>query len=317
MSTVLITGSSGYLGTQLCRRLQADKAVETIVGIDLGEPQEAFSKLRFFKLDCLGDMEAAFSPQPIDSVVHLVYVLNMTHNKNRMRRINVGSLENVLEHCHNHAVGRLVVTSSTTAYGAHADNPVPLTEADPLRATRSYQYAYDKIMVEARLSVYQDLHPDCDVVVARPAIVLGPHAQNFLGRYVDRKIIPWTTPQAPMQLLHEEDIANALHHLITQAPRGIYNVGPPEGVDLVQVLKETGRIVISLPSWLLRPLTQLAWWLRLTLLTEAPGAMVDYIRHSWTADGSKIERETGFNYRHTSRQALESFLTRDRDEANR
>ena len=316
MSTVLITGSSGYLGTQLCRRLEADDAVQTIVGVDLAEPQEPFSKLRFFKLDCLGDMEAAFSLQPIDAVVHLVFVLNMTHNKTRMRRINVGSLENVLEHCHNHQVGRLVVTSSTTAYGAHADNPVPLTEADPLRATPSYQYAYDKIMVEARLSVYQDLHPDCDVVIARPAIVLGPHAQNFLGRYVDRKIIPWTTRPAPMNLLHEEDIADALHHLITQAPRGVYNVAPAEAVDLAQVLKESGRIVISLPSWLLRPLTQLAWWLRITLLTEAPGAMIDFIKHSWAADGSKIERETTFRYRHTSRQALEDFLQRDQREAN-
>ncbi|MCH7575343.1 MAG: NAD-dependent epimerase/dehydratase family protein [Candidatus Marinimicrobia bacterium] len=315
MSTILITGSSGYLGTELCRKLESDDAVTAIIGVDLARPAEAFSKLTFYERDCTGDMRDIFEAHAIDTVVHMVFVLDMLHDKRRMRHINVDSMENVLGHCHAAGVGRIFVTSSSTAYGAHKDNPVPLKEEHPLRGNKAYQYSFDKNLVEALLATYQAEHPDCDVIIARAAIVLGPNVDNFLGRYLTKPIVPWLIRGQKMQFVHEADAREALYVLATEAGRGVYNVGPPDSVDPAAVARENGGRLLRLPAWLLRPVTQIAWWLRLRFLTEAPGGMILFIQHSWVVDGSKLERETSFRYRHTSRQALQTVFDRKKEAA--
>ena len=308
IGTVLITGVSGYIGTMLCRRFQESPKIEKIIGVDLVTPREAFPKLVFYQRDSIGDLNDIFSERPVDILVHLVFVLDMIHKPARMYQINVGTLDNVLAHADTYGVKRVVVTSSSTAYGAHPDNPVPLTEDAPLRGNQDYQYARDKTLVEERLREYQNAHPGAEVVIARLALVMWPTVNNFIGRYISRPIVPLVNKDVEMKFIHEEDAAEALFLLATQARRGAYNLGPSETVRPAEVIRQNGGRVIQLPAWLLRPLTQMAWTLRLKWLAESPGSMIPFLRYPWIVDGSKAERETGFRCRYTSAQAVQSFL---------
>ena len=94
--SILVTGSSGYIGTELCRRFEADKSIKKIIGIDLSDPKEHFKKLSFYKRDCCENLEDIFISNSIKVVIHLVFVMNPLHNKETMYRINVKSLENIL-----------------------------------------------------------------------------------------------------------------------------------------------------------------------------------------------------------------------------
>jgi UDP-glucose 4-epimerase len=306
--SILITGSSGYIGTELCRRLEQDTTVDEVIGVDFLPPRESFEKLTFYERDCCGDLTDIFDGHKVDTVVHLVFVLNPLHDSEKMYHINVESLENVLNHVEQFGVGRLVVTSSGTAYGAYSDNPDRLTEEMPIRG-HDYQYANDKRIVEEKLAEFQARHSEVDVVIARPAVVCGAHVGNFISRYVSKPWVPLVKDStAKVQLLHEEDAANALYALVKEADRGAYNLGPEESLTQEELVAIAGGRAVRLGPRTIRWLTSIGWALRLRFLTEAPSSMLDYVEFSWVVDGSKIERETSFRYNHSSEDALRDFV---------
>ena len=149
MKNILITGISGYIGTTLARALVADPGVETIVGTDVRQPSIASDKLHFFRHDVREPMTEMMSSHRIDTVVHAAYILPPLHDTALMESINVDGTRNVLEASARAGVRHLLVTSSATAYGFHPDNPVPLTEASPLRGNEDFTYAKNKREIEA------------------------------------------------------------------------------------------------------------------------------------------------------------------------
>lgn len=308
---ILITGSSGYLGTELCRRFETEPSVEQVVGLDLVPPRESFSKLTFYQKDCTGDLSSLFEAHPVEIVIHLVFILDPIHDREKMFRVNVGSVENILKHVKAHGVRRVVVTSSDTAYGAHPDNPPLLKEEDPLRGNHDFQYARDKTLVEQRLRQFGDANPEVEVVIARPAIVAGAHMTNFISRYMSRKLVPLVKDSdTELQFLHEDDAAESLFRLAIEASPGAYNVGPPNTIHPREIASIMGGKMIGLNPRLLRTLTGLGWTLRLRFLSEAPRSMIDFIQYPCVMDGTKIERETGFRYLYSSRDAVEALAGR-------
>ena len=306
--SVLITGSSGYIGTELCRRYAVADNPPEILGIDLAPPREEFPNLTFYQLDCNGDLSPVFQRHSVDTIIHLVYVLDMTHNSKQMYKINVGSMENILKFAGEHSVKRIVVTSSATAYGAYSDNPSILTENDPLCGNYDFQYAYNKTIVEERLNSFASEHPEVDIVIARPAIISGAHIGNFISRFIDKPLVPLVkNSKTEMQFLHEEDAADALFTLASQAPAGVYNLGPPNTIHPEKAVRMLGGRPLGIRPGLLRFMTATAWTLRLKFLAEAPSSMVNFIQYPWVVDGSKIEEVTDFRYRFSTEEAIRDF----------
>ncbi len=241
--SILITGSSGYIGTELCRRLEQDTTVDEVIGVDFLPPRESFEKLTFYERDCCGDLTDIFDGHKVDTVVQ--------------------------NHVEQFGVGRLVVTSSGTAYGAYSDNPDRLTEEMPIRG-HDYQYANDKRIVEEKLAEFQARHSEVDVVIARPAVVCGAHVGNFISRYVSKPWVPLVKDStAKVQLLHEEDAANALYALVKEADRGAYNLGPEESLTQEELVAIAGGRAVRLGPRTIRWLTSIGWALRLRFLTRS------------------------------------------------
>ena len=306
---ILITGSSGYIGTQLCKNFNSDESIQELIGLDLAEPRTNFSKLVFYNRDCNRDLSDVFEKHVPDIVIHLVYVLDPLHDSEKMYRINVGSMENVLSHIDKFGVKRLVVTSSGTAYGALPNNPEQLKETDPLRGKETgYQYAYDKVIVEEKLEEFGKTHPDVEIVIARPAVVAGPNLGNFISRYLMKPLVPLVKEfDQDTQLIHEEDIASALYHLALQAPAGAYNLGPPDVIKESEFIEIMGGKSIFIGPRLIRALTTFGWFFRIKAITEAPSSLINYIQYRWVVDGSKIERETDFRYKYSTMDAMNQF----------
>jgi nucleoside-diphosphate-sugar epimerase len=166
-----------------------------------------------------------------DVVVHLAFIIMGGHDESR--RINLEGSRNVFEAAARSSARRLIYTSSVAAYGFHADNPQPLTEAVPARGTEAHYYSAQKAELEATL-FERVAGSQIDTYVFRPCIVAGPDALAML------EAIPWPIRRSPLtvlpdpgtrfQLVHHDDVASAL----VAAVRG---AGEPGARDLGRALR--------------------------------------------------------------------------------
>ena len=76
----------------------------------------------------------------------------------------------------------LVLLSSAVAYGAWANNPVPLTEDAPLRPNPGVAFAAEKAEVERAAADWRDDHPGATVAVLRPTLVVASEGNGWLAR---------------------------------------------------------------------------------------------------------------------------------------
>ncbi len=309
MRRVAVTGASGLLGRNLVQRLEADDDVERIVALDVTEPPVTAEKMVFHRHDVREPMDHIFRDERVTEAVHLAFVVDPAHDRRRERSINVGGTQRFLQACHAAQVSTVLLASSGTVYGAWPDNPPALTEEAPLRGKPGFGYVEDKLELERAAAAYGADHPLCRLLIIRPTVVAGPHMDNYLSRFLLKPVaFALRGADPPTPLVHEEDVGDAIHHLLREGPAGAYNIDAPEPVPLSELAELLGSRVLRVPPAVLYGLAGLAWRLRLRFLSEVPPAMIDYIRWSWVLDGTKITRETSFRYRHTGRQAMEDFL---------
>src|SRR4029078_10661189 len=120
--------------------------------------------------------------------------------------------QNVLEAAAAAGVGQMVVTSSTTAYGAFPDNPVPLSEDDPVRGSPEFSYARDKAESDRLCQLWALEHPERAMTIVRPCIVFGPDVDNYIVRLWTRQPFraDFGMADQPLQFVHVDDVAEAL-----------------------------------------------------------------------------------------------------------
>lgn len=311
MQRVAVTGAAGLIGQRVLDHLAADGEIETILALDLRPPEGATEKIRFVRHDVRRPLAEIFRRHGVDAAVHLAFLVDPSHDRRREREINVGGTRRFLEACDEAGVQTALLASSATVYGAWPDNPPLIPENHPLRGKPGFAYVEDKLELEAMAARYAGEHPHCRVLLIRPTVVMGPRMDNYLSRFFLRPVaFRAAGANPPVPVVHEKDVAEATWRILKEAPAGPYNLNSGEGVPLREALGMMGRRAIPLPPGILKAVARLAWTLRLRALSEVPPAMTDYIRWPWTADGTKVERETVFRYRYTARQAIESFLRR-------
>jgi len=307
MKNILITGISGYIGTTLAKALIADPHVEAVVGIDIRHPTITPKKLKFYRHDVRKPMAEMMTAHAIDTVVHTAYVLPPLHDKALMESINVEGTRNVLAACARAGVGHLLVTSSATAYGFHADNPIPLTETDPLRGNPDFTYAKNKSEIEAILARFAVRNPQIGVTVLRPCFVMGPNMDNPFSDHLKKPLVVLPKETMPLQFVHETDLMRAILHCLKNKHTGIFNIAGEGTLTVAEMIGLMGNRPVWVPIRLLYPLNQIAWTLRFTFLTRFPSPALGLFHYSWVASPKKFIDQTGFVYRYDSRQAFEDF----------
>lgn len=311
MAAYLITGVSGYLGRKIVEALTRKKdGVDRVIGVDVAEPSYSPDLLEFHRMDVrdYALRELAVREKP-EVVIHLAFILNPIFNRVKMHSIDVWGADNVLRATAACGARQLFVTSSASAYGALPDNPEPLTEEHPLRAPKSYQYAFDKAKTDRMVRRFMKEHPEVSVSMVRPCIVLGPNVDNYISRglfLASRFLIDGNDPV--MQFVHEDDVARAALMMLENKSRGVYNLVGKDTMKLSEIL---GAIRgkpprLKLPARLLYPAVDFLW--QMGVLFEAPSGQLDFLRWPWWASGQKARDEVGFEAQYTTREALMAFL---------
>ena len=302
----LITGGSGYIGSRLVDHLSERPETEAIVVADVRPPASFRPKTTFTKLDVrdrAGTRELLARERP-DCVVHLAFLLNPIHDEAAMYDVDVNGTQNVLEAASAAEVGQMLVTSSTTAYGAFPDNSVPLTEDDPVRGAPDFSYPRDKAEADRLCQLWALQHPERVMTIARPCIVFGPEVDNYIVRLWTKQPFraDFGMPDQPLQFIHVDDVADALTQLLEGRHAGAFNVAADGYISVVEaadVLRLKSRRV---PYNAFKRFAGALWKLH---QSEAPAGQLEFVIHPWVASNEKLKEATGWSPKWTSREVFE------------
>ncbi len=309
MRRVAITGVSGYVGSLLVNRLAEHPEVEAIIGIDRRAPAEPPAKLRFHQRDVTQPFDDVFWSESVDAAVHLAFIVKPTRHAEQARAVNIQGSRNLVDACLASRTRNLVYFGSATAYGAHSDNPVPLTEEAPLRPNKGFQYARDKAETDLMLQEAAASNPDLEVAVLRGCVVLGPKGEGAIGGKVFQPVMLRIAGHDPLvQYLHEEDLVDAIVSQLERPAPGVYNLGGDGPLRYSQVARLAKRPVIAVPRPIIGGLIDATWALRLQ--SESTSAGLDFISYPWVVSNEKLKSATGFRYRYSTEDAVLAYLRR-------
>jgi UDP-glucose 4-epimerase len=306
MKSVAITGIGGYLGGLLLNRLERERGVERIVGIDVKVPHSHSPKLKFYSRDVRQSFTDVFIDNNVDTALHLAFAVTPVHDEAGSHNINIEGSSNFLKACEQAGVKQLFYISSYTAYGAHKDNPESIAEDAHLRPNPGFLYPNDKAKVDIMFQEYMAGHPDDCITIMRIAAVAGP---NVVPGGLTQLFMP--VMMRPMgydplwQFLHEEDLVELVTVLLGQKHKGMFNVAADGGMRYTEIIKALHRPSIALPSGLLAWLTRISW--KLHLQSRSPGG-VELLMHPVVMSTEKLKKATGYQFRYTGREAFMSFV---------
>ncbi len=308
MKNVFITGVSGYIGTKITQALADNPQVEKIVGIDVNNPCEIIKELIFIKRDVREPVLDLLVENQIDTVIHAAYILPPIHNKALMEDINIRGTRNILVASAEAKVSQFLYTSSTTAYGFHSDNQVPLIEDSPLRGNDDFTYSKNKKEIELLIRDFISGHPEMVVTILRPCFVVGPGFANPMARHLQKSFVLLPSKTAPFQFVHENDLVRVISLCLSQSIGGVFNVAGEGTMDFGEMIGMLGNRAVRLPFGLMYVLNNILWFFRMHFLTEFPSPGLNLIRYPWLASSKRLITETGFEFEYDTRSAFENFV---------
>ncbi len=325
-----VTGPTGTFGFGLMPLLQAEPQIARIVGIarrPFDPSGHGWTKLEYRQGDVRDPAKLRAAFEDADVVVHLAFMITGTASAQTIRAINVDGTLNAFQAAADAGARRFVYASSVAAYGFHADNPVGMDEQWPTRPAARLFYAREKAELEQLLREQARAHPDLDLYVVRPPIVLGPHAAGAkdavpaLARAGRRMLdlvgrtpvpVPMLAPAVQVQFIHEDDVGQALLKCVLgQGPPGAYNIAGDGVLTGADIARELGLAPIPIPARAVHVAARAA-----TSLPRPPGAppateWVEAISHPAIMDTSKAKEKLGWAPRYTGLEALRTTLGRD------
>ena len=329
--TVAITGPTGDIGRALLRKLDKAPEVDRIIGMARRpfDPAElGLEKTEYRQGDILDEDSTSALVEGADVLVHLAFVIFGNHDETQ--RINLEGTRNVFGAATTAGLKRFVYTSSVAAYGFHDENPQPLTEEVAPKGTDEFYYSAQKAELERELHRLVD-DSDVEAYVFRPCIVAGedalmmievvlqqmqlggrlPQITSFLNSVPFLKpVLP--DPGTPFQLVHHDDVAQALTAAITgRGEPGIYNLAGDGTISFGDLASALGWYSVPVPNF--------AVDLTAELVARVPFAPAEF---SWInaarvpviMDTDKAREKLGWDPAYDTRATLDDTVAGAREE---
>lgn len=310
---VVITGATGNIGTSLVSALADEPAVDEIVGVARRRPAWQPPKTRWVTADIVtDDLTATLSGAA--AVVHLAWAIQPARDLAAVQRVNVVGSQRVFEATARAGVGMLLHTSSV---GAYSPGPRDRTvdETWPTHGIETSFYSRQKAYAERLLDTVEQREPGLRVVRVRPSIaVKGPSAAGlrrlFAGPFLPSRAVG-RLPFAPcvrglrLQLVHADDVAQALRLLLLADTRGAFNLAAEPILEPRQIAEALGSNPVAVSGVLARSAAALSFHLR---LQPTPAGWVDMGLQVPLMDAGRACRELGWTPRHSATDTLAEVL---------
>jgi UDP-glucose 4-epimerase len=279
MSTILVTGGAGYIGSHTVVELLnaghqvliVDNLCNSSIAVLERIEKLANPNFRFVQADVRDGaaLDRLFAEQPIDGVIHFAGLKAVGESVSQPLRYfdnNVGSTLALLQAMDRAGVRRIVFSSSATVYGD--PEQVPITESSRLQVTNPY--GRTKLMCEDILRDLQESDPRWQVAILRYFNPVGAHISGTLGEHpngIPNNLMPFITQVAVGQreflsifgqdyptpdgtgvrdYIHVVDLAQghlaALNYLQNQQASITVNLGTGRGVTVKELADTFARV---------------------------------------------------------------------------
>jgi nucleoside-diphosphate-sugar epimerase len=329
--TVAITGPTGDIGRALLRRLDTAPEVDKVVGMarrQFNPAELGLEKTEYRQGDILEPDSIANLVEGADVLVHLAFIILGGHDETR--RINLTGTRNVFDAAVSSGVKRFVYTSSVAAYGFHEDNPQPLTEDVLPKGTDDFYYSAQKAELERELHRMVD-GTEVETYVFRPCVVAGPDALTLVEAMMTQLQLGGRLPQittflntvpflkpvlpdpgSPFQLVHHDDVAQALVASITgRGEPGIYNLAAEGTIGVSDLASALGWYSVPIPNLAVEVTAEV-----ISRIPFAPAELswINALRVPVLMDTQKAREKLGWVPAHDTRETLAQTVEGAREE---
>ncbi|MBC8376039.1 MAG: UDP-glucose 4-epimerase GalE [FCB group bacterium] len=274
MSTILVTGGAGYIGSHTVLELLSQGDEVIVVDNLSNSRRESLQRVEaltgkspvFYEIDLL-DQEALATPflnHHIDAVIHFAGLKAVGESVEiplKYYQNNLAGTLNLLEEMKANGVRRLVFSSSATVYGDPSS--VPITEDFPVSATNPY--GRSKLIIEEMLGDLYVSDAAWDIALLRYFNPVGAHSSGQIGEDpngIPNNLMPYISQVAVGKLeklsvygndyetrdgtgvrdyIHVVDLAQghlkALDHLMTKPGLVTINLGTGQGYSVLEMVK--------------------------------------------------------------------------------
>ena len=221
MSTILVTGGAGYIGSHTCVELLNSGYDVVVVDNLSNSSKEALNrveqitgkKVKFYEND-IADREAmakVFEENDIFSVIHFAGLKAVGESVQKPLEYYKNNISGTLEMCdvmRQHNVKNIIFSSSATVYGD--PESVPITEKFP-KGQCTNPYGWTKSMLEQILTDIQFADKEWNVILLRYFNPIGAHKSGLMGEDpngIPNNLMPYVMKVAIGQLPHVNVFGN-------------------------------------------------------------------------------------------------------------
>lgn len=207
---ILVTGGAGYIGSHTLIELIANNHSVVVVDNLSNSSQESLRRIEaitetsipFYEIDVRDSeaLEKVFQDYTFDAVVHFAGLKSVGHSVARPLEYysnNLQSMMVILEKMAQHAVKKLIFSSSATVYGAPEE--LPLKETSRVGQGITNPYGQTKYMIEQILTDVSAADSSLEVTVLRYFNPVGAHESGLIGEDPDdipNNLLPYVSQVA-------------------------------------------------------------------------------------------------------------------------
>lgn len=299
--TTLITGASGFLGSQVLRVIQSCEQHRQVLIATRGQSvvNSEFQTVQNLRMDLLNDFKL---PKDVHTVIHIA---GEKQNELLMETVNYYGTRKLIEAAFESGVCRFVYVSSVGVYGAFPHAGL-VTEAFPHTPRNLYEKSKDageKCVRELCVKF------GIEFVVVQPSNVIGivpGHSYPLLGlmRMVKNGRFTWFGDTEPwVNYVAVEDAANAVVIAAERAPSGqTFIINTPEHLrDVIGWISDELGIAAPrrcLPLWIGKVAAEFGHAASWILHRSVPfnREKLRELTNTTRYDGSAMEQVAGFEY---------------------
>lgn len=245
MKKHLVTGSSGYLGSEIVRKLY--KSGQSVVTADIIEDPKISEISEFYKIDISKDDQVKHIFKDVSYVHHNAALVPLTKAGKKFMEANVEGTKKVLHYSKINNIEHFSHMSSSAIFG----KPKPNQNVDYNNYKPTGLYGYSKYLAELEVKKYfnddEKYFKSCSIIRPRPIVSkerLGIFEILFDWVSEDKRIPIIGNGKNKFQFAHIDDLVEVSIETSLRNISGTFNIGTDRystlGHDLNNSFKKIG-----------------------------------------------------------------------------
>ena len=258
--TFLVTGGTGFIGSNICKLLIKKKyrvkIFDNNLRGDLNNIKKIKKKIKFIKGDIRNIDALIRASRNTDAVIHLAYINGTKYFYTKpvlVLDVAVKGIINVIEACMKNGIKELYLASSSEVY--QTPNKIPTDEHESLKIPNifnpRYSYGGGKILTEL-MGIHYGKKYFKKMIIFRPHNVYGPNMgyehviPEFIKRFKSlkkKKFKIQGTGNEIRSFIYIEDFIAAFNTILNRGKHlNIYNIGTNEKIKIKDLARKLSKI---------------------------------------------------------------------------